>query len=202
MSALRLAPNLKEQVAAHLRRRILTGHFKAGAPLLEAELAKEFGVSRGPIRDAFLTLSQEGLLVAKPNVGVRVSAAPSPLKRSVAVQVRRFIEDAALAAWFEKKDAALLDALEANLASYRIACRKGELGEVVEIDMAFHQLIVRSADDGGLFGLWQPAILQIFLRYSRHGSLLESHEEHAAILAAMRAGRASAARRRLSEHIQ
>jgi DNA-binding GntR family transcriptional regulator len=202
MSTLKLAPSLKEQISQHLRRRILAGEIAPGSPLLEEPLAQEFGISRGPIRDAFLTLGQEGLLVAKPNVGVRVAAEPSPRKRAVIVAVRRTIEDAALAAWFETREPALLETLARNVAEFRRACAQGNLGEVVEIDMEFHRLLVGAADQGSLLGLWQPAILQMYLRYSRHRSLMESYEEHAAILAAMRKGAAARARKLLAAHIQ
>jgi len=197
-----LAPNLQSQVAQRLRQRILSGVLTPGTPLREQSLAKEFGISRGPIRDAFLTLSNEGLLMAKPNVGVRVADQPTVFKRGVIVQLRRTIETAALAEWFETRDEALLDRLDANLRAYESACREGDLNPVVELDMEFHRLIVESADDGGLLGLWKPVILQMFLRYSRHRSLLESHSEHVAICEAMRTCARTTALKRLREHIQ
>ena len=90
------AANLQEQVASHLRRRILSGRILPGTPLREQNLAVEFGISRGPIRDALLHLTKEGLLLAKPNVGVRVAAEPSAFKRHVIVHLRREIEASAV----------------------------------------------------------------------------------------------------------
>ena len=78
MSAvLKLAATLQEQVASQLRHRILSGQLLPGTPRREQLLAAEFGISRGPIRDALLNLSKEGLLLARPNVGVRVANEPS-----------------------------------------------------------------------------------------------------------------------------
>lgn len=198
---MKLAANLQEQVAGHLRRRIITGQLAAGTPVREQELATEFGISRGPIRDALLTLTKEGLLIARPNVGVKVAADPSPFKRNVIVRLRREIESAALMSWFEKKDPALLTALDTNLASYREACAGGNLDQIVELDMAFHRTFVEAADDGSLVDLWLPVILRLYLRYSRHRSLMESYQEHAAIVAAMRAGREWEALEALKQHI-
>ena len=198
---MKLVPNLQMQVASHLRQRILSGQLAAGTPFREQELAEEFGVSRGPIRDALLTLTKEGLLHARPNVGARVADAPSVFKRGVIVNLRRDIEGAALAVWFAARDPALLEQLDANLAEYREVCARAEFGRVVELDMAFHRLLVESADGGSLIGLWVPVILQMFLRYSRHQSLMDSHDEHAAIVRALYADESARAVELLRQHI-
>lgn len=198
---IKLVANLQEQVAGQLRRRILSGQLVAGTPVREQELADEFGISRGPIRDALLTLTKEGLLVARPNVGVRVAAEPSPFKRNVIVRLRREVEGAALMGWFEGKDPALLEAIEKNLAQYKEACGGTDLGQVVELDMAFHRLIVEAADEGSLVDLWLPIVLRLYLRYSRHRTLMESYHEHAAIVQAMHAGHEWQALELLKLHI-
>jgi GntR family transcriptional regulator, rspAB operon transcriptional repressor len=198
---MKLAANLQEQVAGHLRRRILSGQLAAGTPVREQDLADEFGISRGPIRDALLTLSKEGLLLARPNVGVKVAAEPSPFKRSVLVRLRREIESAALMVWFERKDPAVLKAINQNLAQYKEACGGTDLSHVVELDMGFHRLIMEAADGGSLVDLWLPVILRMYLRYSRHRSLMESYQEHAAIVQAMEAGHEWQALELLKQHI-
>ena len=198
---MKLAANLQEQVAGLLRRRILSGELASGTAVREQQLADEFGISRGPIRDALLTLTKEGLLIARPNVGVRVAAEPSAFKRNVIVRLRREIEGAALMVWFEKKDPALLAALERNLVDYKDACAGTDLGRVVELDMGFHRLIVEAADDGSLVDLWLPVILRLYLRYSRHRTLMESYEEHSAIVAAIQAGHEWQALELLKRHI-
>ncbi len=198
-----LSPNLRDQIAAHLRRRILGGLLAPGRPLIEVTVSQEFGVSRGPIRDAFLTLSKEGLLIAKPNVGVRVAPAPSEFKRNLAIQLRRTIERTILTRWLEQPTAGLVERLEENLEEYKRVCHAGtDMDRVVEVDMDFHRLIVASVDDGHVVSLWQPIIMQTFLRYSRHRTLLESHAEHAGILAAIKARDTDTAIQSLVTHIQ
>jgi DNA-binding GntR family transcriptional regulator len=198
-----LAPNLSAQITTHLRQRILAGEVAAGSSLLEIPLAQEFGTSRGPIRDAFLALSKEGLLTAKPNIGVRVAEAPSPFKRKVLVELRRDIETACLLEGFSDREKSTphLARLEENLQDFKIACQRGALGPVVELDMAFHRLLVESADNRSLVNIWLPIILQMFLRYSRHRALSESYEEHAAIVTALKGGRVTLAASRLGKHI-
>ena len=51
--------NVREQVTDQIRAELLLGKFKAGEAMREIPLAERFNVSRGPIRDALLQLSQE-----------------------------------------------------------------------------------------------------------------------------------------------
>src|SRR5579859_7257331 len=61
-----------ERIAAQLRSRIVTGRLPPGQALREVEIARQLGVSRGPVREAFQRLIQEGLLEAHPARGVFV----------------------------------------------------------------------------------------------------------------------------------
>ena len=192
---------IHEQLAGQLRRGIWAGEFEPGQRLREVHLAEQFGVSRGPIRDVFLRLTREGLLRTRPNAGVSVSEPPSPFQRQTLVQLRRTIECNALRQVLRSGIDALLSALRDNLEDYEAACRKERLDSVVELDLAFHRAIVASADNGSLIATWLPVISQMFLRYSRHHSLIESYNEHAAIVAAIAVGNRAAAVRALRQHI-
>lgn len=59
-------------VARKLREIISQGYLKPGQQLVEVQLAKQFGVSRGVLREAMQRLTQEGLLLSRPNRGVFV----------------------------------------------------------------------------------------------------------------------------------
>ena len=71
-----LTRTIREQVTNQIRDEVVAGKLPAGQPLREGHLAERFGVSRGPIRDAFLQLSQEGFLVYQANRGVTVRKPP------------------------------------------------------------------------------------------------------------------------------
>ena len=62
-------PQLSEDVARHVRRRIFEGTYGAGEYVRLEQLAAELGVSVTPVREALLGLSAEGLLVQQPHRG-------------------------------------------------------------------------------------------------------------------------------------
>jgi DNA-binding GntR family transcriptional regulator len=62
-----------EHIYPQLRRAILHGGLRPGAPLIQEELADSFGVSRMPIRDALRMLCAEGLVEVLPYRGARVT---------------------------------------------------------------------------------------------------------------------------------
>ena len=55
-----------------LRMKILNGDMKPGDKIIEQELASEFGISRGPVREALRQLEQEGMVEYSRNVGCSV----------------------------------------------------------------------------------------------------------------------------------
>ena len=63
-----LADSLLEQI----RKAVVEGEIAPGAKISEPELARRFGVSRGPLREAISRLEAGGLVTRRPNVGARV----------------------------------------------------------------------------------------------------------------------------------
>jgi DNA-binding GntR family transcriptional regulator len=61
-------------IHAALRRQILTGQVRPGDRLVEGELARRWGVSKSPLREALKTLQHEGLVEAVPRRGYLVTA--------------------------------------------------------------------------------------------------------------------------------
>ncbi|HWB54520.1 MAG TPA: GntR family transcriptional regulator, partial [Tepidisphaeraceae bacterium] len=63
----------RHEVRRILRQRILSGECKVGSKLIQGQLAKDFGVSVGVIREALLELQAWGLVETHDNRGVFVS---------------------------------------------------------------------------------------------------------------------------------
>jgi DNA-binding GntR family transcriptional regulator len=68
------AVTLPEKIFLQIRKAIVEGEIPAGAKISEPELAKRFGISRAPLREAIGRLEACGLVVRRPNVGARVAS--------------------------------------------------------------------------------------------------------------------------------
>lgn len=66
--------SLPEQVAEDIGRAIVAGQYRPGERLIETELAAEFGVSRGPIRDGLKLLERRRLVELQPRRGAYARA--------------------------------------------------------------------------------------------------------------------------------
>lgn len=65
--------SLSEQIAETICEAILKNEYKPGAPIGEQAISNQFGVSRGPVRDALRILEGEGLVEILPRRGARVT---------------------------------------------------------------------------------------------------------------------------------
>ncbi|WP_374675113.1 GntR family transcriptional regulator [Ideonella sp.] len=134
-------------VVAALRQMIMAGRFAAGERLAEIPVAEALGVSRTPVRLAFRTLEQEGLLQKAGKRGLVVRAFSEADVRC-AVEVRGVLEGLAArrlaeAGW----DAATRDELQACLAEGDAVLAVGTLGQAeidrwAQLNQRFHRAIV------------------------------------------------------------
>lgn len=194
--------SMPEQIAARLRQDILLGHFKPDQPLREQEISDLFGVSRGPIREAFRQLTEQGLLVSEPNKGVRVAQLPSLEVRPLIVELRRKIEIYVLDHIFDQITPTDIARWDKILNGIKAACEQGDLGALMEHDLRFHKAIIESHDDEGLTTVWQPIMMRMLMQYHRFDNLMDSYAEHKRILDAIRSGDKQAALHALEVNIQ
>ncbi len=171
-----------EQIAGHIRSDILAGTYPSGTPLREQPLAKRFGVSRGPIREVLLKLTQEGLLVSEPNCGVKVSASPSKWIQPLIVRQRLEIEIFALRKSIAIITSEDLKRLDEKLQLLSKACRRKEFGAIAECDVAFHRSLLECAAEEDLVSIWLPLVTRMIMNYSRHTDMSQSIDEHREIL--------------------
>ncbi len=65
--------NVNSDIAyAYIRKRILSGVFPPGQPLMTKDLSADIGVSRTPVRDALRQLEADGLVIIRPHLGANV----------------------------------------------------------------------------------------------------------------------------------
>jgi len=193
--------NVREQVADRLREEILLGKFEAGEALREIPLAERFRVSRGPIRDAFLQLAQEGLLESVPNRGVRVGKVWDEKLIPVMAKVRFDLESFAIAELIANPSEEFFVKIRQNLRLFKLACEDQEMPEIVRLDLQFHRMLLRECGHVGLESVWLPLLGGLRLPYSRHNLLSESHLEHQRIADAIKQGDTAAATVALEDNI-
>jgi DNA-binding GntR family transcriptional regulator len=66
------ATSIGDEIAFRLEADILDGAYQPGTHLLQADICARFGVSRTPVREAFLKLQAQNLVELIPNKGARV----------------------------------------------------------------------------------------------------------------------------------
>lgn len=177
---------IHEQIAGHIRSDILAGTYPSGTPLREQPLAKRFGVSRGPIREVLLKLTQEGLLVSEPNCGVKVSSSPSKWIQPLIVRQRLEIEIFALRKSISLITQADIKRLEEKLQQLSKACRRKAFGTIAECDVAMHRCLLECAGEEDLIAIWLPLVTRMIMNYSRHNNMNQSIDEHREILLAVK----------------
>ncbi len=192
---------VREQIIDRLRTEILTGQLPGGQRMLEVELAQRFRLSRGPIRDALLQLTAEGLLEAKPNCGATVAEPPTEDIRATIIKMRRMLEVFAGKLLSRTITEGGIAQLRAQVLLHREACQKGDMTQVVRHDLRFHEMLFELAERPELIGLWRPIVLRMRLPYSRHKNLEESAAEHEKIVDALEARDAKAVAQALEGNI-
>ena len=179
---------IREQVTNQIRDDVVAGIFPPGQPLRESELAERFGVSRGPIRDAFLQLSQEGFLAYQANRGVTVRQPPEPENREFVMSLRRQIECNVIRRALPRLAELDLTGVVSALADLRVACEGDDVAAVARGDMAFHQALLIAMGGDEFLPVWKLLCSQMLLAYSRLDNYQQLYDEHARILRAIEAG--------------
>jgi DNA-binding GntR family transcriptional regulator len=132
------------QIRAVVRRDIIAGRLLPRTMLSEQELSQRFGVSRTPIREALIKLSEETLVEIYPQYGSFV--APIKLREVFDSQfVRESLECSAVERAIERIDARQVKSLSAVLQRQRVLHRAGDHDEFFLADERMHALIMEIA---------------------------------------------------------
>lgn len=195
-----------ELIARSLRQAISAGEFPPSTQLGEAALARQLGVSRGPLREAIARLTQEGLLVAPRNRGAKV---PDLTREAVSdiYLLRSTIERAAIERVLEQgRGPETADRLDAAVAEMAALSGSPDSPEMVAADLAFHHELVEAADSERLSRVHQTVIVEtgMCLRAMQATYTPDQDRvtEHRDLTAAIRAGDLPRAVAVLAEHMR
>lgn len=202
----RIAPRtLKENVIDILRQSIIDGSLPSGTEFNQAQIAERLGISRGPIREALGQLEQEGLIENTPYKGVMVTQL-TPRYVEELYSVRAVLETMALARFMERMTQADLDVLHRIVDQMRHAAKTENLQQLSELDLAFHEYLLRVADHQLALKLWKLLEVGVrrclHLRHKIYRSLDEVIGSHPALINAIDAGDQPTAISLLDQHIQ
>lgn len=120
-----------------LREAIITARLRPGAYISETDVAQSLGISRTPVREAFIRLFDEGLIEISPQTGTRVSLIDMRRVRE-AVFIRSTLESAVLASSDVKPEPGVLDEIELALRTQERLVVGNDMGALHRADMAFH----------------------------------------------------------------
>ena len=190
-----------------LEEAIIKGDLASETKLDEASLAKAFGISRGPVREAIRRLEGKKLVERVPHVGARVVAYSKADLLDI-MHVREALEGMACRLATERMSDAEVGAIEKLLEGHakQGALKAGEYYFQRPGDYDFHYRIITGSGSAKLKQLLIDDLyhfLRIF-RYqssSRKGRAQEALREHRDIVAAMRARDADAAERLMRTHL-
>jgi len=148
------AVTMSDRVFARFRKAIVEGEILPGSKISEPELAREYGVSRGPLREAIARLEACNLVVRKPNVGARVVSL-SVRDLLELYDVREAMESTAARLAAERMSDAEVEDLRALLEQQRqqTEVQEGMAYFQREGDLDFHYRIVQGSKNARLIGL-------------------------------------------------
>lgn len=186
--------SVSEQVFGLISKAIINGEIEPGAGMTEPELARRFGISRAPLREALRRLEEQQLVERNPYRGMRVTEL-SPEKVGELYEIREELEALACRRAADRITAIQVDALKVALNQERNAIRDLSLGRSNQVavlgTLSLHSLIAKISDNRELTKVLDSAIWRL-LRADywrrvgqRPAALRASHKEHHAIVRAL-----------------
>ncbi|AFC45368.1 GntR family transcriptional regulator [Mycobacterium intracellulare] len=146
----------KDRALDYVKTRVLTGEFPGGELISEGDVASALGMSRTPVREAFLRLEAEGLLRLYPQRGALVVPV-SPDEVRAVMEARLVLEQFAAGKVIGRGAAAcaaVFGRLSGELARQRDAAAAADWREFVEADRAFHAITLQESGNAILSGFY------------------------------------------------
>jgi GntR family transcriptional regulator, rspAB operon transcriptional repressor len=193
------------RIYSDLRSELVSLQRRPGEAISETEIALSYGVSRTPVREAILKLSDEGLVEIFPQSGIIVSRIPiAALPESIVI--RKALEETTARLAAQRASSSQILTLRAIIERQREADAADDREAFHQADEAFHATI---ADVAGYPGIWK-FIQQVKIHVDRYrrltlpvaGRMTEVIAEHAPIMAAIEAHDPEAARIAMDRHLE
>ena len=194
---------LSSIVTERLRELVVNGSYQPGAQLNEVDLARRFGVSRGPIREGLQRLVQEGLLRSEQHRGVFIPIMSDDDIADIYL-AREAIEGAAMRlAVGSDRGAELADRMRGLVRQMEQAASSHRWSRVAELDMRFHAEVVEAAESPRLSRMFSSLVDETRVLLAMTTSRADRDdpvEQHEALVKALESGDPEAASAALEHH--
>lgn len=196
------SPSVTDLVYEHLYKQVVETDLPPGAKLSEVEVARQLGVSRQPVRDAFYRLSQQGFLLIRPQRATLVT----PISVEAVMQahfIRSSLEMATVKAAVEMGPERDTNVLDEMLNKQREAYEAGDKALFHQLDDEFHKIICELSGHGYTWSLIREhkahmdRVRYLSLSFTANNAL----EEHAGIVTAIKENDADAAVEAMRDHL-
>ena len=194
---------LRDQIKEALLARILQGEYAPGQRIVELQIANEFGVSQGPVREALRELEALRLIISEPHRGARVREITTRELAEV-YPVRAALEEEAARAAAVRLSGDV-SPLEAQYEAMRAAADRNDAHDLVAHDVRFHRVIVEGSGNQTLLELWSSLHVEartVITMVKDHPGLHEVADMHLPIIDAFRSQDRARCGRALRKHIE
>jgi DNA-binding GntR family transcriptional regulator len=214
-----MTTTLKERAYTYIRDRLLLGEIPTGKRLSDAEIARELGISRTPVREAIVHLEAQGLVEQQPGAGPTVKVL-NRREMEETFELREVLECGSAVFAASRITDAEIAGLEQLLDQYEAAVSRLEAAGVTRssspwsdqlnlLDMAFHLKIIEAARNRQLLRMVRD--LQLLTRIMQRRAeiptmtyperLKEICAQHRAIAGALRQRDVELVRQNVRRHV-
>ena len=198
---------VSESLYGQLREGILTGRFPPGSILRQEELARRFGASRVPLREAMTRLEAEGLVVLRPRRGYAVPSL-EPAEIHEIFELRAVVEEHLGGIAAKVRTAVDLSAVSVALLRMEAANAQhpSRTGEWLDANSEFHARLLAAAHrrHASRFATMLRDQVEPYIRIEVHltKDVQQAELEHRTMFEALQAGDARKLRRLCRQHCE
>lgn len=205
------SPKLRDVVAKMLYDEIISLRIAPGAKLNVNSIASNIGISRTPVSEAIMSLSEQGFVISKPDTSGYFVIDLSLNDMLDLYDMRAAIECEAAAICTERASAETVARLECLANDFADCVIRRDYDGMIATDMPFHKLIVESCDNAYLqkcydmltpnLTMYQSSMIK-FISTDKDNPLSSSViYNHVAIVSAIKMHMPGLARQAMSDHI-
>lgn len=196
--------SLTEWTYSYLKERILNLDLKPGEQIHIKEYAEKLEISRTPIREAFLRLMADGLVVVRPRVGYFISDITEQDIREL-FEIRELIETRATRKAVDLLTDEDLEQMQKILDESQKAVEAGDLNVFIRNDVKFHGFLEKHVQNSHMKAFFDSIIdlthRERIMSIKILDNVNQSITEHIRILDGLKQRDANLAERFMEEHL-